>query len=207
LRFWKPWSTTRRARRRTIDDETTPASIGPEAVWDAPRDSEFADCHFSSASPLECVASVMQDSGASPQAIEFTQLLQGHAFMISFAEYGTVDVARVIFLPRPNDIFQYVLANGTPQIVYATEDLGSIDITHDPNYPALVQKYPELTIWESLNGFEGTEPLPQGGQRFIFSYDLVDGCHICRTGSSAFVAFDFDHTGQFLGTELLHLKE
>jgi len=185
---------------------SAPADIGPEAVWEAPQDTEFADCHFSSDAPLECVVSVMQASGASPQAIAFTRLLQGGAFMLSFEEYGAVDVARVMFLPRPNDFFQYVLVNGAPRVVYAAEDLGSIDITEDQNYPALAQQYPGLEIWESLNIFERAELLPQGGQRFIFRYDLVDGCHICRTGHSAFVAFDFDPTGQFVGTELLYLK-
>ncbi len=185
---------------------SAPADIGPQAVWETPQDSEFADCHFTATSALECVAQVMQDSGAFPQAIAFTRLLQGQAFMLSFEEYGAVDVARLMFLPRPNDFFQYVLVNGTPRVVYAAQDLGSIDITQDQNYPALAQQYPGLEIWESLNGFERAEPLPQGGQRFIFRYDLVDGCHICRTGHSAFVAFDFDRTGQFVGTGLLYLK-
>jgi hypothetical protein len=184
-----------------------PASIEAEAVWDAPRDSEFADCAFSSAAPPRCAVSVMRVSGASPQAMNFTRLVHGQAYMTSFIESGKVDVARMVVLPRPNDILQYVMVNGTPRIVYAADDLGQIDITKDPNYPALLAKYPGLTFWESLNNFEGVEQLPEGGQRFIFSYDLVDGCHICRTGSSAFVAFDFNRTGQFLGTKFLYLKE
>jgi hypothetical protein len=149
----------------------------------------------------------MQAAGASGQAIEFTRLLDGHAFMTSFTECGVVDVAQMIISPRPTDMLQYVLLNGTPRVVYVEGDMGNIDITHDPLYPTLHQQYPGLAIWESLNGFDHAESLPSGGQRFVIRYDLVDGCHICRTGDSAFVAFDFDRTGQFLGTEFLYLEE
>lgn len=184
-----------------------PTDIGPDAVWDNPADSEFADCHMTADPPITCVVAVMQAADASAQAITFTRLLEGHAFMLSFTECGIVDVTQVIFLPRPSDIIQDVLINGTPRVVYAATDLGHVDITQDPLYPTLVQQYPNLTIWESLHRFERMELSPDGGQRFIFRYDLVDGCHICRTGSSAFVAFDFDRTGQFLGTEFLYLEE
>jgi len=153
-----------------------------------------------------CLVSTLQALGASEQAVEFTRLLYGEAVMVSFQEYGAVDLAHVIVHPRPNDILRYVLINGTPRVVYADEYLGHIDITQDPAYPALAYKYPKLTIWESLHQFERMERLGQHGQRFIFRYDLVDGCHICRTGSSALVAFDF-RAGQFIGTKLLSLQE
>ncbi|RPH56237.1 MAG: hypothetical protein EHM81_13415, partial [Chloroflexi bacterium] len=188
------------------DTISIPADFGAEAVWDTPQD-EFADCAFASDTPLGCVVAVMQAAGASRQAVDFTRLVYGHAYLESFLETGKVDVARMVVLPRPNDILQYVMVNGAPRVVYAADDLGQVDITQAPNYPALLKKYPGLTLWESLNLFEGVEQLPGGGQRFIFRYDLVDGCHICRTGASAFVAFDFDRAGQFLGTTLLYLKE
>ena len=186
---------------------SAPEDIGPEAVWGSEQSSEFSDCHFDSDAPLACVASVMQASGAAPQAIAFTQLLQGEAFMIEFEEYGTVDVARVMYTPRTTDFYQTVLVNGTPRIVYADMDLGAIDLTQDSQYPALVQAYPRLTIWESLNSFDHVESLPNGGRRFVIRYDLVDYCHVCRTGDSALVAFDFDRTGQFIGTSLVSLEE
>ncbi len=190
---------------------STPADMGPEAAWDAPGDfyTAFDDCwRDTSATPPECLVSAMQDWGASPQAIELAGLLGGDGFAESCEEYGVVDVAKVFHLPRPYVVYQHVLVNGTPRVVYAWDDLGDIDITQDPRYPDLVQKYPDLGIEGTPStGFEGMEQLPQGGQRFIFSYNLVDGCRVCRTGGHAFVAFDFDCTGQFLGTEFLHLKK
>lgn len=178
--------------------------IGPEAVWNGDY-REFQGCPGASSSRLECVVSMMRDTGASPQAIEFTKLFQGEAFMRSFAEYGVVDLAEIMYPCRANSNFQYVLVNGTPQIVHV-ERVRDPDITQDPAYPALVQEYPSLTIWGGDSKFEAMERLPGDRQRFIFAYALVDGCHACRTDSSAFVAFDFDDTGRFLGTALLRLR-
>jgi hypothetical protein len=190
---------------------STPADMGPEAVWDAPGEfySEFDDCWRDKlATPPECLIATMRDWEAPPQAIELARLLGGDALAESYDEYGVVDVIQVFHLPRPYFVGQHVLINGTPRIVCAWDDLGRIDITQDPRYPDLVQKYPELGLEGTPStGFEGMEQLPQGGQRFIFSYNLVDGCRVCQTGSYAFVAFDFDRTGQFLGTEFLYLKE
>ncbi len=184
-----------------------PADIGPQAIWKIPKfNAEFDACLSATKEPRACLIATMQTLGASPQAVEFTRLLYGEAFMVSFQEYGPVDVASVIVHPRPNDILRYVLVNGTPRVVYADNDLGRLDLTHDPAYPALVKKYPKLTIWETLHHFERMERLGQDGQRFIFSYELVDGCHNCRMGSTALVAFDF-RAGQFIGTKLLSLQE
>ncbi len=150
----------------------------------------------------------MQNWGASPQAVKLAELLDGDGFAESYEECGTVDVAQVFHLPRPYVVYQHVLVNGKPRVVYALDDLGEIDIAQDPLYPDLAKKYPDLRIEGTPSTvFEGMEQLPQGGQRFIFSYNLVDGCRVCRTGGRAFVAFDFDHAGQFLGTEFLYLEE
>jgi len=190
---------------------STPVDIGPDAAWDAPGEFyiAFDDCwRDTSATPPECLISAMQDWDASSQAVELAGLLGGDGFAESYDEHGVVDVVRVFHLPRPYVVYQHVLVNGTPRVVYAWDDLGDMDITQDPRYPDLVQKYPDLGIEGTPStGFEGMEQLPQGGQRFIFSYNLVDGCRVCQTGGHVFVAFDFDRTGQFLGTEFLYLKE
>jgi hypothetical protein len=185
-----------------------PADIGPQAIWEIPTrfNAEFDACLSAKKGPRACLIGAMQTLGASPRAVEFTRLAYGDAYMTSFQEYGAVDLAEVIFHPRPYDILRYVLVNGTPRIVYADNDLGRIDITQDPAYPALAHKYPKLMIRESLHHFERMERLGQDGQRFIFNYELVDGCQMCRMGSTALVAFDF-RAGQFIGTKLLGLQE
>jgi hypothetical protein len=182
--------------------------IGPEAVWSVDP-SEFQNCLLhTSSSTSYCLISQMQASKASPQAIAFTKLLQGGAFMSSFTEYGVVDLAGIIYPERANENFQLVLINGTPQIVYV-EEVWKVDLTQDPNYPVLKQSYTLLSIdgiERGENSLESMERLSQGGQRFIFIYRLTDGCHACQTVSSAYIAFDFDGTGQFEGAKLLYIK-
>ena len=51
------------------------------------------------------------------------------------------------------------------------------------------------------------QALPGGGQRFIFSFVLLNGCHACELAGHAQVAFDFSAAGRFLGTKLLRLTE
>jgi ketosteroid isomerase-like protein len=53
--------------------------------------------------------------------------------------------------------------------------------------------------------FEKMLLLPTGGQRFIITYALLNGCHACEVAGSAHVAFDFDRAGNLLRTHLLGL--
>jgi hypothetical protein len=34
----------------------------------------------------------------------------------------------------------------------------------------------------------------------------VDGCHACQTDKSAYIAFEFEDTGQFEGMKLMYIK-
>ena len=154
---------------------------------------------------MECVVALMQTSGASSQAVAFTKLLQGIAFMSSFTEYGVVDLAEITYPARANNNVEYVLVNGNPQIVYV-EDGYKVDITHDSNYPVLQQRYPNIQIEGGENSFINMEQNSQGGQRFIFSFALVDGCHACQTDKSAYIAFEFEGTGQLGGMKLMYIK-
>jgi hypothetical protein len=132
-------------------------------------------------------------------------MLQGIAFMSSFKEFGIVDLVEITYPIRANNNVEYVLINGNPQIVYV-EDGYKVDITHDSNYPALQQKYPNIQIEGGENSFINMEQNSQGGQRFIFSFALVDGCHACQTDKSAYIAFEFEGTGQFEGMKLMYIK-
>jgi hypothetical protein len=171
--------------------------IGPDAIWSPSNTSwnELVECVYGQ-EPRACVVSAMQAEGASPQAIAFTEVLQGQGYMVSFDEMGTIDLATIWYPGRISDDFQYILVNGTPQIVHV-EDVSDIDIRQDSNYLVLGQKYPNLLLWAGQNNSENMEQLPQGGQRFIFSYALLNGCHACERAGYARVAFDFNGAGQF----------
>ena len=184
----------------------TSPGFGPEAVWNINGNiSQFHDCFNNSSTSIDCVIALMQSTGASSQAIAFTRLLQGIAFMSSFKEFGIVDLAEITYPNRANNNVEHVLLNGNPLLVYV-EDGYHVDLTHDSNYPALQQRYPQIQIEGGENSFINMEQNSQGGQRFIFSFALVDGCHACQTDKSAYIAFDFESTGQFDGMNLTEIK-
>jgi WD40 repeat protein len=156
---------------------------------------------------IECVVSIMRKAGASPSAIEVTRRLKGEGYMDSFREMGKVDLATVFYPFRANDNGTLLLVNGTPQIVDLEDwsQLEKIDITKDPLYPRLLRKYPKLMLWGHPE-FETMRPMATRGQRFIFSFVLLNGCHACEVGGYAHIAFDFDSMGRFLGRRLLRLS-
>jgi hypothetical protein len=190
--------------------EFTPISnssgFGPEAVWNIDGNiPTYQNCFNNSSTSIDCVVKLMQSRGASSQATSFTKMLQGIAFMSSFKELGIVDLAEITYPVRANNNVEYILINGNPQIEYV-EDGYKVDITHDSNYPVLHQKYPNIQIEGGENRFIHMEQYSQSGQQFIFSFVLVDGCHACQTDKNAYIAFEFEGTGQFKGMKLKYIK-
>jgi hypothetical protein len=139
----------------------------------------------------------MQDSGASPQAIDFFKLTGW--FLSDFQEMGRVDLGRVVNPWRANDNVQYAFLSGTPLAVYPEEEVQPVAIRLDPNYDALVPSFPDLSLWPGDNVFEALTTSDHGGQRFVLQFSLVDGCHACGTGYFVRVAFDFDTDGTYRG--------
>lgn len=160
-----------------------------------------------SASFVNCVAVRMRQAGASPEAIAFAREMYGEVYMGSFREMGKVDLATTV-APLWNDpnVEDFILVNGTPGVVTLWDNVENIDITHDRLYPALQRKFPEITMWP-MHNFVTMRSLPQGGQRFVFSFTLLNGCHSCDIAGFANIAFDFDKAGNFRGTKLLRLTE
>jgi hypothetical protein len=55
--------------------------------------------------------------------------------------------------------------------------------------------------------FKEQKQLYEGGQRFIFQFLIQDGCRGCDPLGSAYVAYDFDASGRFLGTKILRFTK
>jgi hypothetical protein len=72
-------------------------------------------------------------------------------------------------------------------------------------YVALKASHPDLLFWAPGPTFEGLETSPEGGQRFVFSYRALDGCHACAILAGVRVAFDFAPDGTFGGWRLLNV--
>jgi len=212
-------------------DRPKPTDLGPNHVWSFKEDGLWEKIHEkcrrnggfgawrSSAKKtgvrekgaqapfVQCIASQMHRSGASPQALAFTRKMKGESYMGQFREMGKVDLATIV-APVINDpnVVDFILVNGTPQIVYLWENAEKIDLARDALYSSLRSRFPNITMWP-MHSFVEMQRLVEGGQRFIFSFILLNGCRACEIAGSAEIAFDFDKEGRFLGAKLVGLKE
>ncbi len=196
---------SRRGPAQPADGDFTRRAIfnPPQVVWGRMQD----ECRGPDL--VECVVSIMRQAGASTQAIEFTRRIDGDGYMDSFREMGKVDLATAFYPFRANTNDGTFLVNGSPSMI-SLEDLdrwGKIDIRTDPLYPAIVRRFPEVMLWSGGAGFETMQRLPGGGQRFVFGYVLLNGCHACDIAGYAHVGYDFDREGRFLGARLLRLTK
>jgi hypothetical protein len=194
-----------------INQQSSPQRIGPEAVW-APGMSIMQDirqqCTSAGAPVGGCFANGMQKSGASPQAVAFTRLINNDGYARDFREVGTVDIAFVYFPFRANENQGAYLVNGTPNLIDIDDQklLSKTELEKNPTYTSLAKQYQDITIFPGDRS--GTKYLvaksgPGGGQQFIVDYKLNNMCHACETIGTAKFAFNFDSSGKFLGTKLV----
>jgi hypothetical protein len=180
--------------------------IGLESIWhplgEEDRLTRLHEC--SRETRTECVTAIMQDSGASRQAMEFFSTTGW--FLGDFQEMGRVDLGTVIDPWRANENVQYAFLNGTPLVVHPEEEVQPVAIQLDPDYDLLVASFPDLFLWPGLGLLEALSTTEGGGQRFVIQFRLVDGCHACETGYRARVAFDFGVDGTYLGVGPLPLS-
>ena len=192
---------------RTPQGSTT-QHFGPEAVWALPREV-LAACLEKQPSSTDCLAKVMKQTGASPQAQAFSKLLDGEGYMQAFQPMGQVNLATVAFPMRANTNEAAVLIGGTPPLVSSELTITAnapLTLGSDPAYPALKRRFPDLEIWPTSAEFRAMKRLPGGGQRFEFAYPLLNGCHACALAGYALVALDFGQDGVYQGFRLIRLE-
>ena len=159
----------------------------------------------------ECFVQQMQAAGASPQAVAFMHAIHNDGFLRDFKSTGRVDIAFVLYPFAANENQHCVLVNGTPNLIDVDdyELLPKDDLPKNPQYAALLKKYPNIAVFpgnRSGTKFISAKKLPDGGQRFLVPYVLVDGCHACARVGSLQLAFDFDSAGKFLGAKVTSVK-
>lgn len=185
--------------------------FGPEAVWDPFHETggaEVRECYYSAGDTLDCVIEAMEEAGAPTQAVEFVKRTEGEAFLVDFSEQGPADLGGMVYPGRANGNFQSVLLNGSPPLVLTDELPPATQRAVETHaaYQRVERDNPGLMLWTWSGRREGVQTLPLGWQRFLFSYPLKT-CNACDVLGTAFVAFDFSETGEFLGTKILFVTE
>ena len=194
-----------------------PGKISPSAVWQAPHDfitNAHAACDKSNPpNYAECFIDEMSKAGAPADAVSFTRVLYKQSggevgIMTDFHKAGPVDEARVLYPLRANDNYGLLLVNGDPAIL-DVDDLKKLDratMEQDAMYQAVKQRYPNSDLWpgdRSGNTWLLAKTLPDGGQQFMVSYPLLNGCHACAHTGVARFSWNFDAKGKFLGTKYI----
>lgn len=190
--------------------------IGASAVWQPPKDflgNAHAACDkaMNPVSYGECFINQISVAGAPVDGVSFTRMLYQQSdgqvgIMSAFKKYGPVDAAQVFYPLRANDNYGLLLVNGDPSVL-DVDDLKKLDqsaMQQDPMFQAVKRKFPAVDLWpgdrSSSEPWPRLQSLPNGGQRFVVSYPLLNGCHACQHLGAVRFGWDFDATGKFLQT-------
>ena len=178
--------------------------FGPTEIW-MPSQDAITALHQCVNTSFTCVQQVMQKDGASDDAIAFYRLTAW--FLSDIQDTGTIQFATVFNPWRANENSQPALLGGIPPVALPEQDAGRDNfestVEHAIAYAGLKAAYPNVTFWGPGPTLESMDTLPDGGQRFIFDYRLLDGCHACAIVGTARFAFDFAPDGTNEGTRFL----
>jgi WD40 repeat protein len=182
--------------------------IGKNSVW-SPKTNETAtavqECLFT-ADIKSCMQGIMEQTGASPEAIQLMQYFEGLAYLDDFVEVGRVDIGSIFYPFWPNGNIQTLLVNGDPRIVH-TDNFVDVNNVCSSESADLFDRYPDAFADFVSSRYEYYHDLPGGGQRFVFSYPIMDGCRACPVVGYAFVAYDFSDLGYFLSPRVLTVSK
>lgn len=193
--------------------EATPAQpqpIGSSAIWQPAKNllnSVKKECSQAQYPNFDdCFLAQMEKSGAPADAVAFARQIGG-GFMRDFRKAGRVDIAYISYPFRANETQACLLVNGDPNVVDVDDSkLWPQELlAKDPTYAALAKKYPKIGVWPGDRGgtaYPRATALSTGGQNFIVSYYLQNGCLSCARIGTASFGFHFDAAGKFAGARL-----
>jgi hypothetical protein len=158
-----------------------------------------------------CFVQQLKAAGATPQAVAFMHAVDDNGFMRDFKNTGRVDIAFAFYPFAANENQHCLLVNGIPNPIDVDgyNLLPKKALAKNPEYSALLGKFPNIAIFpgdRSGTKFITAKNLPDGGQRFVVPYVLVNGCHACARVGSLHLAFDFDPSGKFLGAKVASVR-
>ena len=159
----------------------------------------------------ECFARNMQRAGASTEAVTFTRSIGNEGYLHVFVPAGRVDMAFVTYPFRANTNEACLLVNGDPPHVDVDNlrDLPQAAMKQNGAFQKLAAKYPNVSLWPGDRSDRRSVVAgntPEGGQRFVAEYKLLNGCHACARVGTARFAFDFNTNGKLTGVKFVSIK-
>ena len=158
-----------------------------------------------------CFVQQMRAAGAPPQAVAFMHAVDDNGFMRDFKNTGRVDIAFALYPFAANENQHCLLVNGIPNLIDVDDYnlLPQEALKENSDYSVLLGKFPNIAVFpgdRSGTKFITAKNLPDGGQRFVVPYVLVNGCHACARVGSLHLAFNFDRSGKFLGAKVASVR-
>ena len=199
----------------SVSAEAQATVIGKESEWNATSETIrliHQECSEKKAPDFgKCFVDFMGRAGASVQAVAFAQSTGNTGYLAHFLKMGRVDVAYAHYPFRANENEGWLLVNGDPAMidVDALADLPKRQLEGNPTYLRIREKFPNVMLFGGDRTITRPPEMivePTKGQRFIFEYRLLNGCHACERVGRARFAFDFDPNGKFLGSTLLDVR-
>jgi hypothetical protein len=153
----------------------------------------------------------MRRAGASSEAVAFTRSINNEGYLHAFVATGRVDIAFVTYPFRANTNEACLLVNGDPPHVDVDNlpDLPQATMKRNKEFQKLADKYPNVSLWPGDRSDRRSVVAgntPEGGQRFIAEYKLLNGCHACAQVGTVRFAFDFDTNGKLMSVTFVSLK-
>lgn len=191
-------------------------AIDRQIVYDPPKIVRGVDDPRCTQTGFErhvaCRLAMMKRDGATPKAIRFARALTrwrgyfGYATAVSPGRFGPVALVQTL----GSGISTYgsaVLV--TPQFRFINPDdvrrIDQIQALRNTQFRSLATTHPQATIWPQAGAVVET-PRRDGGQRYVVTHPIVDGCHACPLLGAARLALDFAPNGGSRGTTLIDVR-
>ncbi len=188
------------------------AELESALIWRFPDEKQapalvrdFRACLDRGQGVVPCLRRIMRATGASSQALAAARLAQGEAYVSQYTPMGDLGLAVLTYPARANTNNVPCILGGRPAMVSTEFSATDLDLSADPEFPAIRARFPQAELWTVEPEFLAREGEPGGGQRFVFAYPLLDGCHACERAGTARVAHVFDRRKVYQGPRLLGL--
>jgi hypothetical protein len=199
----------------TAHVEIASASVDSTIVWN-PRTAMGVDdprCDRGrSHSYIDCRLSMMKRDGASARAVAFARALTayrgyfGYATGISPHRFGPVAFVSTLESGASTYGGGYLV---TPDLRFIDPGGAHYDkqlrFAANPEFRRMLRAHPQATVWWVGAPFADV-PRTGGGQRFIVTRPILDGCHACALLGAAHVVYDFDARGRFISVKLIDVR-